>query len=318
MKPTSRVMRIGRVLVAAALLSVCGMAQAQDTAPFPAPRGPDVVYGTAAATGMGFGEPDDALVFIGFEGELVGKTVTGSPFSATISTQEKQVLADGNQIQRSDAGNFARDSQGRTRRDMSVPGIGLMASANRAAPHVVMINDPVAGAQYILEVDKKIARKMRFEHEDEGERGARVRAEPDGAGPVITFRAEAETKATTESLGTQTINGVLAEGTRTTRTIPAGAIGNMKPIVITVERWYSPDLLTVVKMERNDPRMGQTTFQLTNIQRQEPDASLFQVPADYTVKQGRTHFIQRRIQKMGQPPDGEPGEPAAPPPLPEE
>jgi len=181
-----------------------------------------------------------------------------------------------------------------------------------------MINDPVAGAQYILEVDRKVARKMRFEHEDKRERGARVGGEPEGAGPVITFRAEAETKATTESLGTQTINGVLAEGTRTTRTIPAGAIGNMKPIVITVERWYSPDLLTVVKMERNDPRMGQTTFQLTNIQRQEPDASLFQVPADYTVKEGRTHFIQRRIQKMGQPPDGEPGEPAAPPLPPEE
>jgi len=71
----------------------------------------------------------------------------------------------------------------------------------------------------------------------------------------------------------KTINGVSAQGTRITRTIPAGEIGNQKPIVITIEKWYSPDLQETVMTKRNDPRMGETVFQLTNIQRAEPAAT---------------------------------------------
>jgi hypothetical protein len=102
------------------------------------------------------------------------------------------------------------------------------------------------------------------------------------AGP----QAASNPNVTSTSLGTQTINGVSATGTRTTRTIPAGAIGNQKPIVITVERWYSEDLQTTVLTKRSDPRTGDTVTQLTNIQRQEPAATLFQVPADYTIETG--------------------------------
>src|SRR5262245_37496153 len=46
----------------------------------------------------------------------------------------------------------------------------------------------------------------------------------------------------TESLGTQTIEGVTAEGTRATLTIPAGEIGNTLPIEVVDETWYSPEL----------------------------------------------------------------------------
>ena len=332
MKRTSRFVRIRPLFLAAAILIFGKVARTQETAPAPPPPpGPDVVYRAAGAVDDGggiavrAGGPDDAMVFVGFEAGLGGKTVVGAPFSATFSTEEKQVLADGNEINRKNSGNFARDSQGRTRRDMTFPGISLMAGAGQLsdAPHVVTINDPVAGAQYILEVDRKIARKMQF---DEGggkrERSARIGPGPGDLGPVITLEAQTEVRATTESLGTQTINGVLADGTRTTRTIPAGAIGNAKPIVITVERWYSPDLQTVVMMKRNDPRMGETTFQLTNIQRQEPDASLFQIPADYTVKQGRGGVFIRRMEKMDKmgpaPTNDGSAEPAMPPPPPEE
>ncbi len=61
-------------------------------------------------------------------------------------------------------------------------------------------------------------------------------------------------------------------------------MGNDKPIVVTSERWYSPDLQIVVKTTRNDPRFGETTYTLTSLQRQEPLATLFAVPADYTVQ----------------------------------
>jgi hypothetical protein len=89
-----------------------------------------------------------------------------------------------------------------------------------------------------------------------------------------------------ESLGTQEIEGVSAEGTRITRTIPAGTIGNEKPIDIVVETWTSPDLHTTVLQKRSDPRFGETVFRLTNIKRGEPDPSLFTVPSNFTIKNG--------------------------------
>jgi hypothetical protein len=246
--------------------------------------------------------PDDVIGFVGFEGGMSGKTITGAPFSASVSTQETQVLADGNQIQRTATGTVARDSQGRTRNDMTLPAIGPWASSGQTPPHFININDPVAGAQYVLESDKKIARKMQPRHQ--GKRG-----EGTSANAAAAPNPEVDKNVTTTSLGTQTIGGVQAQGTRYTRTIPAGAIGNEKPIVITVDRWYSPDLQTVVMTKRSDPRRGETTFQLTEIQRQEPDASLFQVPADYTVETGRPHPMRMR---GGPPPDGAPGAPPAP------
>lgn len=90
-------------------------------------------------------------------------------------------------------------------------------------------------------------------------------------------------KPVVEDLGTQMIEGVSAQGTRTTVTIPAGQIGNDKPIVTTTERWYSPDLQVTVMNNRTDPRTGTTTYKLTNINRVEPSPALFQVPPDYTV-----------------------------------
>ena len=91
---------------------------------------------------------------------------------------------------------------------------------------------------------------------------------------------------TTEDLGSQTLEGVLVNGTRTTRTIPAGQIGNDAPIKIVTEVWTSPDLKTVVYSKRSDPRMGEQTFQLKGIVRSEPDPSLFFVPAGFTITDG--------------------------------
>ncbi len=86
-----------------------------------------------------------------------------------------------------------------------------------------------------------------------------------------------------ESLGRQTIEGVAAEGTRTTTVIPAGEMGNEQPIQIVSERWYSAELQTVILSKRNDPRTGETITRLSNITRAEPAHSLFELPADYKV-----------------------------------
>jgi hypothetical protein len=84
-----------------------------------------------------------------------------------------------------------------------------------------------------------------------------------------------------ESLGKQTIEGVVSEGTRTTSTLPAGAIGNDRPIQTVSERWYSPELQTVMMSRHSDPRTGEETFRLINVTRGEPSPDLFQVPASY-------------------------------------
>src|SRR5262249_48562814 len=117
-------------------------------------------------------------------------------------------------------------------------------------------------------------------------------------------KEEASGAVKKDSLGTQTINGVVAEGTRITRTIAAGQIGNDKPLQIIFERWYSPDLQVVVKSTRTDPRFGTTTYTLSNIQRTEPAAALFTVPADYTVQQGG--LGRRGPRGMHQPPAADP------------
>jgi hypothetical protein len=87
----------------------------------------------------------------------------------------------------------------------------------------------------------------------------------------------------TEQLGTQNFEGVEAEGTRTITTIPADAIGNERPIEIVYERWYSKELQMIVYSKHSDPRYGEQTYRLTNINRSEPDPSLFEVPAGYKI-----------------------------------
>jgi len=273
MNLTSKLMRTGRAMLAVAVLSISGVAYGQDAAAPAPPPGPPPGHHHRPGGGP---MSDEMMGFVGFEAGLGGKTVTGAPFSATFSSKTTQVLADGNEINRNSTGSIARDGQGRTRREMTLPAIGRFAASGQSTPpHAVFINDVVAGTQYVLQPDQKIARQTT---RPKWNRQGRVK--PQGEASARTNRPG----VVTTSLGTETINGVLAEGTRITRTIAAGAIGNEKPIVITTERWYSSELQTYVLIKRSDPYVGESEFQLTNIQRSEPDASLFQVPADYTVR----------------------------------
>jgi hypothetical protein len=275
------------------LLAGAGM-QAQDAASAPPPPPP-------AGHGFGHGPGRDEIRFLGFEAGLGDKTVTGAPFSASFSTETTETLADGNQIKHTSTGTIARDSQGRTRRDMTLPAFGPMAVAGQSAPpHVTFVNDPVGGTRYILEADTKTARQMPPPPDKaEFTKGAH-RGGP-GAGAAS---AAADKETVTTSLGTQTIGGVTAEGTRYTRTIPAGQIGNVKPIVVVTERWYSSELQMVVMTKRSDPRSGDTVFQMTSIARTEPAATLFQVPADYTVAQASAH-VRGAVRMAGPPPPEE-------------
>jgi TonB family protein len=114
----------------------------------------------------------------------------------------------------------------------------------------------------------------------------------EGNGVVMQWHGGPDQSGKSESLGKQTIEGVEAEGTRNVTTIPAGKIGNERAIEIVFERWYSPELQTVVMTRHSDPRFGETTYRLTNISRDEPARSLFEVPAGYTVKEAPTTFTR--------------------------
>lgn len=161
---------------------------------------------------------------------------------------------------------------------------------------MILINDPVAGVGYDLEPETHTARKLTSVQPDqkgqaEGAQMARnqVFMSANGAAGTAVFTYKApphDLKPATEDLGTQTLEGLKVTGTRTTITIPAGAEGNEQPMQIVDERWYSPELQTNIKTVHSDPRMGQTVFAVTNVSRTNPDASLFQIPADYQVTEG--------------------------------
>jgi hypothetical protein len=241
-----------------------------------------------------FGERMELLGFGGLHG---GKIVTGAPFSAVAGSETTQTLADGNHISRKTQSNLYRDSQGRFRREITLVGFGPLAASGQPKSFVV-INDPVGGVTYLLHPDQKTAEKI-----------AKPFARMGGAAREAmrnkrNAREQQEIANGTlhqEDLGTQTIAGVTAQGTRITRTIPAGQIGNEKPITIVNERWYSNDLQVIVMSKRSDPWSGETTYTLTNINRTEPDASRFTVPSDYSVTQGREGMPRMR-HNQGPPP----------------
>lgn len=238
----------------------------------------------------GPGRPEDFRFFTAMS--QAAKVVKNAPYTANEVTETTQTLGDGNRIVNRTSASVTRDSEGRTRREESGVKVG---SLQASGPKIVTINDPVAHTQYMFQpggepgsegvmldmggakakvktfgITKNETGKVQFGAANE--RGTKTWITIDDKGE------DADVK--TESLGTQVIEGINAEGTRNTRTIPAGAIGNEKPIVITSEIWTSPDLQVTVLSKRNDPRFGETVYKLTDISRAEPDPSLFQPPSN--------------------------------------
>jgi hypothetical protein len=243
------------------------------------PPGPPPGAEFAGPGGPGPGPIGPHAEFLGFGEMHPGKVVTGAPYSAVAVTETKQTLADGNTIDRKAQGNVYRDSQGRTRRETTFAGPLAASGQTHTA---VMIHDPVANAAYVLHSDNKTAEQLPT-HPPRGNNS--------NANGNLQNRFEermqqeiANGTLKKEDLGTQTIDGVTATGTRYTHIIAAGKIGNASAINVVNEQWYSPDLQIVVKSTRTDPREGTVTYTLTNLQRTEPAASLFAVPSDYTVK----------------------------------
>ncbi len=208
--------------------------------------------------------------FLSSEMRFGDRVVKGSPYSAQFSTETTQTLADGTRITRKSNGLVYRSVEGRTRREQTLSALGQIPLEGQPR-QLVFINDPVAGAHYVLDVQDHSARKLPFRDSPP----PTPEGPPEFAGPPDSVK--------TEALGKKTIEGVEAEGTLSTITIPAGRIGNDRPLKIVSERWYSPELQIVVLSKHNDPFSGENVYQLKGISREEPASTLFAVPADYRV-----------------------------------
>src|SRR6185295_260845 len=247
-----------------------------------------------------FGPPPGMFGEAGGPGDRV---VKGAPFKATATTESTQALADGNTIVHKDSALTYRDADGRTRREMALP--ARPATPAAAAKTLVFVDDPVAGTGFVLEPDTHTARQrpergMRAMRDggpgrlpptggpggdDVAERpeGGRPRPDEGGGRPAFGMRSfgpppeDAAFKPEETALGTRTIEGVEATGTRSVVTIPAAAIGNTKAIKIVSERWYAPELKAVVLSTLSDPRFGTRTFRLSGIARGDVDKALFEV-----------------------------------------
>lgn len=233
---------------------------------------------------------------------FAAKIVTGRPFTAEAVVETDQTLADGSHVVNRQTVTAARDSQGRTYREE----LFAMPATGSPALKTIFISDPVAKANYFLGPDH-IAHKTPMLTAPDPAGAASVTTSSATAGlSRQTFttargggnrpiRASAQTvqpapqaapgDISTEQLGTQVIAGFAADGTRATLTIPAGQVGNQNPLAIVTERWYSHDIEATVRAKRSDPRVGTSSYQVTTVQQVEPPASMFQIPAGYTVEE---------------------------------
>ncbi len=242
-----------------------GALSREESKPPPRPNGP----GRPEGQPDGPPPPPPNAQFIGAELRFGDRLIKSKPFSADMVMEDNRRLFDGSTVTKQSKGAVYRDSEGRTRREQPLEnfgGVNIVGSDSRPQT-LVFISDLTSGTQIFLDQANKIARKDQM--------GQPHAPRPEREGPP---------DAKTESLGTKTIEGVSAEGTRTTFEIPAGQIGNAKPIQVVDERWFSTELQVVVMSRHLDPVAGEHVFRLVNIRQSEPAADLFTVPAGFKVE----------------------------------
>jgi len=256
--------------------------------------------------------PGTATTTMRFPPSFVGhmRPVTGAPYCADQVSERVQTLADGTHIT-SDNRTIkeCRDSAGRTRREEPLL---LGGNGRQASPVLIHIDDPVANVRYILDPQNKVAHRHALNRNDNEATGTNAGSATGEAAPRLNPgasetrfpRSTAKTgeksdvprpRTISESLGKETIEGVIANGTRTTTTYPVGAVGNDREFTTTHEYWMSRELNLEVLSKAVDPRQGDETRKLINISTSEPDPSLFQVPEGYTVSDDEEFRMEWRM-----------------------
>ena len=212
--------------------------------------------------------------FGGVIGGFGGKTVTGKPFQATFTITRTQMLPD-NSITSTTTGTVARAGDGSTFREGKFPAIGPWEASGKVR-NFAYIRNLTSGTQYVVNVDRGTYTSFPIRESNPGREG---KPGPRDSAP----NSETVTDNPNSAYKDPATNAVYSnvDDRKVTQTIPAGAIGNTNPIVITVERWYSNDLDVLLMETRSDPRFGTSTYQLSNIG-MTPAASLFTPDPSFT------------------------------------
>ncbi len=205
--------------------------------------------------------------------------VPNAPFCADEVSESQRILKDGTQhTQTSPAVHRCRDAAGRdmTKFAMSIP----LPDAN-PAPNmdVVSITDPVAGVLCTLDMQHKVAHCVTLALVMSPVFRP-VRRTSNSLSPGVPLP-----RPVTESLGTKTLNGVLAEGTLQTQVVPGNVDGTVPSSTVTNESWWAPEMRILLVQKRSDsnPRNGLTIRRLDNLTLGPPDPALFQIPPDYQI-----------------------------------
>lgn len=227
-----------------------------------------------------------------------GTNVVGAPYSAVGTRESVTRLLDGNRVVQKQVTRYYRDGQGRTRTESGL----FSTSGNVASTGLfgsVSVTDPVSGEHYILNPQVKTVHA--FPPLPEGFHKPPSVTPPVPAptplihnamdNSVMLYGASVSGPvADPKPLGEKTIRGVKAVGTRVKHTIAAGRMGNNRPITLTVDQWFSPQLGVVIESSSRSPTGHDSIYRLEQIELGEPDATLFQIPADYTRQEFNRGF----------------------------
>ena len=218
------------------------------------------------------------MVSVSFNARItsLSRPVTGAPCSFDQIRVRTQTLHDGSHITESFPSWFEnRDGKGRRRIEHTyMPGPDGKPGLN-----VIEIRDFVGGYEYTLDPSAKVAHRIKIPEKFTPNRLVVLGEEP----ALTTTKPIDGIQIRRENLRERNIEGVMAQGIRTTTTIPIGLEGNDAPIVRTDEVWYSPELKLTLQFSSNDPRRGETIDKMVNIKRGEPDPALFQIPSDFSI-----------------------------------
>jgi hypothetical protein len=227
--------------------------------------------------------------------------VRDAPLSADATTTVQQTLGDGTRIERRGTARYYRDGAGRVRVEQMIIGLEALRPTPEGQVRITIQPDPADGRVYTLDPGTRTARVGPRSGADGAVGGGNSFAVPLGGVRFLVFiRGQALLDRTglggnpieEESLGTRQISGVDVIGTRITITVPAGQLGNDRPMQIVDERWESPQLKMVIYARHSDPRTGVIDYRVTNIRRMEPAPALFVIPADYTIEVGSGDWLQ--------------------------
>lgn len=187
--------------------------------------------------------------------------VPGMPFTATVMIQNERPLGDGSTETSHNVNLVGRDSQGRTHGENRISYPNTVGMPILAEVHIF---DPQTRVSISYELATHIARRQLMPQRRSGS---------SASNPQVKL----------EDLGSSTLENFVVTGTRRTLTLPGQVTGTGAPVTVVDEYWYSEDLHLNLLIRHNDPRTGMQTIAFTNIKREEPPPSFFEIPPGYTI-----------------------------------